>query len=258
MNTMSTATRHATEAAPASPIPPLRHGDRLTMAEFERRYEAMPQLKKAELLDGVVYIPSSATVPEVEEAATMSSPVSLAEHAHPHLKLALWLGTYWDETPGLMACLDGTIRLDTASMPQPDAFLFILPEHGGQARIGEDGYLAGAPELAAEVSASSAGYDLSAKLEVFRRNGVREYVVWRTRDRAVDWFVLRDGHYDRLATGPDGLYRSEVFPGLWLDPAALIDGGRGRIGRGSRRGTDSPEHAAFVERLRTAAAPGAP
>ncbi len=255
---MSTATRHETAGPSSGPIPPLRHGDRLTMAEFERRFEAMPRLKKAELLDGVVYIPFSEEFLEGEGDVTMASPVSYTEHSSPHFRLVHWLSLYWDETPGVLAGVDGTIRLDTVSMPQPDAFLFILPEHGGQARIGEDGYLAGAPDLAAEVAASTASYDLRAKLEVFRRNGVREYVVWRTRDRALDWFLLRDGRYERLAPGADGLIRSEVFPGLWLDPAALIEGGRGRIGRALRQGLASPEHAAFIETLRRAAVPEAP
>lgn len=252
---MSIATRTDPSGSATDPIPPLRDGDRLSLAEFERRFDAMPRLKKAELLDGVVHIPFAEEVVDGEGDASMSSPVSVLDHSHSHLKLAIWLGTYWDETPGVMACLDGTIRLDAESMPQPDAFLFVMPEHGGQARIGPDGFLAGAPELAAEVAASTAAYDLHAKMEVFRRNGVREYLVWRTRDQAVDWFVLRDGRYDRLAPGPDGLLRSETFPGLWLEPTALIEEGRGRIGRAVRRGIASAEHAAFVDRLARAAAP---
>ena len=255
---MSTATRPDALEPSTEPVPPLRHGDRLTMAEFERRFDAMPRLKKAELLDGVVYIPFMEETADGEEDRTMASPVSYVDHSSPHFRLIHWLGLYWDETPGVMAGIDGSIRLDTESMSQPDGFLFIPPEYGGRAGIGDDGYLAGPPDLAAEVAASSASYDLHAKMEIFRRNGVREYVVWRTKDKALDWFILREGRYERLAPGPDGLYRSECFPGLWLDPATLIEEGRGRIGPAVRQGLASPEHAAFVDRLARAAAPRTP
>src|SRR5206468_3029111 len=107
--------------------------------------------------------------------------------------------------------------LDLDNMPQPDAYLRILETYGGQSRISADRYVEGAPELVAEVAASSVDYDLKVKLPVYRRNGVREYVVWRVSDRAIDWFVLRAGQFDRLPLTPQGLYQSEVFPGLWLD-----------------------------------------
>ena len=109
-------------------------------------------------------------------------------------------------------------------MPQPDAYLMIEPERGGQARISEDDYVEGAPELVAEIAASSVSYDLGKKLHAYRRNGVKEYIVWRVQDREIDWFVLREGRYEPLAPGPDGVLRSEAFPGLWLDPAALLRG----------------------------------
>src|SRR5205823_2829437 len=128
----------------------------------------------------------------------------------------------------------------------PDAHLRLLPEYGGQARLGKDDIVEGAPELAGEVAYSSASYDLNVKLHVYRRNGVREYIVWRTFDRAIDWFVLRDGQYERLAPGSDGIYRSEVFPGLWLDAQALIDGKLVRVSEVARQGLASPEYAAFV------------
>src|SRR5205814_2060530 len=83
---------------------------------------------------------------------------------------------------------------------------------------------------------------------VYRRNGVGEYLVWRVLDRAIDWFVLRGGQLVPLA--PDGgLLRSEVFPGLWLDPEALVRGDIAAVLAVVRRGLGSPEHAAFVRRL---------
>jgi Uma2 family endonuclease len=214
-------------------IPPLESGDRLSRAEFERRYEAMPGLKKAELVEGVVFVPS---------------PTRLHRHGRPHAHLIGWLVSYEAQTPGVLTGDNSTTRLDLDNEPQPDALLLIEPTRGGQAVISPDDYVEGAPELVAEIAASSASYDLHAKLNAYRRNGVREYIVWRTLDRAIDWFVLRSGQFQPLV--PDGgLLKSEVFPGLWLDPAALIGGDIAAALAILDRGLASPEHAAFVTRL---------
>ena len=215
-------------------MPPLENGDRLTRAEFERRYEAMPNLKKAELIEGVVYMPS---------------PVRYERHSHPHTRLVTWLGMYEMDTPGVEAGDNGTIRLDLDNEPQPDAFLIIKPERGGQVRISEDDYIEGAPELVAEVASSSVSYDLGSKLQAYRRNGVREYVVWRVLDGQVDWFVNREGRFEPMLPEPDGILRSTVFPGLWLDPAALTAGNATALKLILQQGLNSPEHAAFVARL---------
>jgi Uma2 family endonuclease len=230
---MTTATQRQTPADTAERIPPLRNGDRLTAEEFERRFDAMPGLKKAELINGVVY---------------MAPPVSLDDHACPHFDVIAWLGLYRIATPGVRGGDNATLRLPLANRPQPDGFLFIEPEHGGQARI-ENRYIVGGPELIGEVAATSANYDLHDKMEVYRRNNVREYIVWRVFDREIDWFVLRTGQYERLPLTPDGLYKSEVLPGLWLDPAALIAGDMQRVAQVAQQGIASPEHTAFVARL---------
>ena len=237
---MATATTkpQSPQAEPAPAVPPLENGDRLTRPEFERRYDAMPHLKKAELIEGIVYMPS---------------PVGHEKHGKPHFHVMAWLSTYWAATPGVEGGDNSSIRLDLDNMPQPDAFLYILPAHGGQSRSDEDDYLVGAPELVVEVASSSASYDLHAKLNVYRRHGVREYVVWRTRNRAVDWFVLRDGQFVRLEPDASGLLKSEVFPGLWLDPAALIRDDRVALIGAVQQGLQSPEHAAVVARLQAAA-----
>ncbi len=221
-------------------IPPLETGDRLTRPEFERRYAAMPHVKKAELIEGVVYMPS---------------PVSY-EHAAPHFNLIGWLSQYLAATPGIAGGDNGTVRLDLDNEPQPDAFLRILAEHGGQARVDQDGYISGAPELVAEVARSSVSIDLHAKLNAYRRNGVREYLVWRVEDRTIDWLVLREGRYESLLPSADGLHRSEVLPGLWLDATALLRGDLMVVFQAVERGLDSPEHAAFVSRLSETAAQG--
>jgi Uma2 family endonuclease len=214
---------------------PLENGDKLTRAEFERRYEAMPHLKKAELIEGVVYVPS---------------PVRHRFHGRQHIHLANWLGHYEAGTPGVEASDNSTVRLDLDNEPQPDGLLFIDPACGGQALIDADGYIEGAPELVAEVASSSASYDLHAKLRVYRRNGVCEYIVWRVLEQEIDWFVLRAGQYERLPLDTAGLLRSEIFPGLWLDPAALLRGDLATVLAVVQRGLASPEHAAFARRLR--------
>jgi Uma2 family endonuclease len=215
-------------------IPPLENGDRLSREEFERRYDAMPGLKKAELIEGVVYVPS---------------PVRIDQHAEPHFKLNTFLGLYTWATPGVRGADNGSARLDLVNMPQPDICLFIDPARGGQARISDDDYLEDAPELVAEVAASSASYDLTSKFDVYRRHGVREYLVWRVQDREIDWFELKRKRFLRLPLDESGLYRSKIFPGLWLDPAALIRGDTAALQAALQRGLASREHADFVARL---------
>lgn len=222
---------------PNGEVPPLKHGDRLSRDEFERRYEAMPHVKKAELIEGVVYMPS---------------PVSMGNHARPNRLLSTWLGTYEESTPNVFGGDNATARLDLDNEPQPDLLEMIDPACGGQAVIDEDGYVAGAPELVVEVAASSASIDLGAKLEVYRRTGVREYLVCRVLDGELDWFVLRGKQYRRLKAVRDGIYRSKVFPGLWLDGAALLDGDLPRLLAVLKEGMRSREHAAFVAKLRAA------
>jgi Uma2 family endonuclease len=177
------------------------------------------------------------------------SPVSLNRHAEPHLDLNIWLGLYKWATPGIRGADNATIRLDLDNEPQPDAVLFIDPAKGGQARVSADDYLEAAPELVAEVASSSVSYDLNTKLIVYRRNGVREYIVWRVLDREIDWFLLRGRRYVRLPLDKTGLYRSKVFPGLWLDPAALVRGDPPALQAALQRGLASREHTDFVARL---------
>ncbi len=216
---------------PGAPVPPLEAGQRLTRAEFERRFDAMPDLKKAELIEGVVVMPS---------------PVRVDHHGAPHSSLVMWLVTYRAYTPGVRAGDNTTVRLDEINEPQPDATLFIV--RGGQARVDEDDYLAGAPELVAEVSSTRVAQDLGPRLEAYRRNGIREYVVWRVDDAAIDWFVLRGQQYELLPL-TEGVYRSEVFPGLWLRPAALVAEDLPAVLQVLQEGIASAEHAAFVARL---------
>ena len=225
----------AARSAGSTPAPALENGDRLTRAEFERRYEARPDLKKAELIEGIVHMPS---------------PTRSAGHARPHAAIVGWLFAYAASTPGVQVSDNPTVRLDLDNEPQPDAALLVDPDAGGQTRVSEDDYVEGAPELVAEIAASSASYDLHDKLHVYRRNGVREYLVWRTLDRRFDWFELAGGVYRPRPPDASGVVRSGVFPGLRLAVDALLRGDLPAVVAAQQRGLGDPAHAAFVERLR--------
>jgi Uma2 family endonuclease len=226
-------TKRDTRRPPLSGLPPLESGDRLKLAEFMRRYEAMPDVKKAELIEGVVYMPSPVRV----------------EHSSPHGDLIWFLVSYKIATPGVQSSDNTTALLDDDNGPQPDASLRILPECGGQSRT-ENGYVAGAPELMAEISASTVSRDLHDKFTAYERSGVLEYLVWRVWDAALDWFVLRDGRFARVEPDEQGVIRSSSFPGLWLNVLAMLEGDLPRVLETLQLGLATPEHAAFVERLR--------
>lgn len=213
-------------------IPPLESGDRLSRVEFERRYHAMPHLKKAELIEGVVYV---------------ASPLRAQAHGKPHAHIVGWLTTYEAATPGVSCYDNPTVRLDGDNEPQPDAVLRL--EQNGRSFISEDDYIEGSPELIVEVAASSASYDLHDKLQVYRRNGVQEYVVWRTYSQQIDWFYLQDGEYQFLTANEQGIFRSQQFPGLWLASEALLSGNLGEVLRVLGQGIDSSEHREFVASL---------
>ena len=213
----------------------LESGDRLTRCEFERRYAARPDIRKAELIEGVVYV---------------ASPARATSHGGPHAAVHVLLGTYAAFTPGTLHLDNATVRLDLDNEFQPDAALLVRSESGGQSRISDDDYIEGAPELVVEVAASSASHDMHDKLNVYRRNGVREYLVWRTLDERIDGFELVDDEYRPLLADDTGVIRSKVFPGLRIDIDALLGGDvAGAIER-ARAGVGSPEHKAFVARLR--------
>ena len=161
-----------------------------------------------------------------------------------------WLFNYRLRTPNVRVSDNATVRLGRRNVPQPDASLRIVRD--GQSTLDSKGYLEGGPELVAEVAASSVSIDRNAKLRAYRDHGVREYVLWRVEEAEIDWFVLRDGQFVALAPAEDGVLKSEVFPGLWLDPAAMVALDAGRVHEVLLRGVASPEHAAFVERMRRA------
>jgi Uma2 family endonuclease len=210
----------------------LREGDRLKADEFLRRWDAMPELKQAELIGGTVFF--------------MPSPVSL-HHSDLHVEMTAWVWTYKEATTGCHAGTDCTWKMGPEDVPQPDIFLRILPEFGGQSGL-DGNYASGAPELIVEVSGSSLSRDLGIKLDLYRRAGVSEYLTVLLQPRQIIWRRLVRGRYREMKPAKDGLLRSHVFPGLWLDPDALWTAGRS-VGTALEEGLRSPEHAVFVRRL---------
>ncbi|MFN0076979.1 MAG: Uma2 family endonuclease [Prosthecobacter sp.] len=200
------------------PLLPLENGDMLTLTEFLLRYEDMTGVKKAQLIEGVVHMPS---------------PVRIA-HAEPDGVIQGWLFTYAAEHE-LKIFPNATLLLDPENAFQPDAILCTAPQPGGRVWLNKKGYLCGSPELVVEIAASTASIDLRDKLRVYRRLEVAEYLVWRTADQEIDWFVLEDGQYVKMKPDRHGKLRSRVFPGLVLDLAAALACDKARVLASLRR-----------------------
>jgi Uma2 family endonuclease len=230
------------ERARAKPRPtlPLDSGDHLTRAEFERRYTARPDIEKAELVEGVVYV---------------SSPVSV-DHASVHAAAVGWLMQYAAATPGVHVADNVALRLDLENEPQPDAVLWLDESLGGKAHVARDHYMEGVPELIAEVAASSASYDMHEKLRSYRRNGVREYVVFLVHEQIVAWHALAKGDYRRQEIDDEGLLKSRVFRSLHLKVNSLWSADLTDLFEAVQVGMRSPEHARYLEQLRRSAVIG--
>jgi Uma2 family endonuclease len=219
-------------------IPPLNSGDRLTRAEFERRYEAHPEIRKAELIEGVVYL---------------ASPVYLP-HGEPHSWAIGWLVIYCAATPGLRMADNNSLQLDPDNEVQPDVCVWIDARFGGIVSATPRSKLTGAPELIVEAAASSAAYDLHDKLHIYRCNGVREYLVLSAYEQETRWYVLQDEEYHLLTPDEQGVIRSRIFPGLWLDPARFWAGDLAGLLDVLQAGLSTPEHAVFIQSLKAASA----
>ncbi len=221
-------------AKPPGPrrLPPLENGDHLDQQTFHARYEAMPEGCRAELIGGIVYMPSPQKVP----------------HSRTQRLAVRWLDEYAEATPGTEAVVNNTQILGPDSEPEPDAALFIAPEYGGLVFLDENDYLHGPPELVLEVSSSTASIDLHRKKLDYQKAGVCEYVVLALRMQQVFWFARRRGKYREVPLPADGIFRSQVFPGLWLDAEGMLGNHRQRVLAALRQGLAAPEHAAFVAR----------
>ncbi len=233
MSTTTTKTTQPARDPNRDMLPTLEPGDHLDQQTFHTRYEALPEDIKAELVGGVVFMP-----------AAMKRP-----HGRSHGLLMHWLSAYEVATFGVESYDNTTTIMGDDSEPQPDACLIVLPEKGGQTRVTADDYLEGAPEFVAEIASATESYDLHNKQRDYEKAGVKEYLVVALRQRKVFWFINRDGKFERTPTPADGIYRSDEFPGLWLDPEALLSLDAPRLLEVLQQGLASDEHAAFVRRL---------
>lgn len=219
-------------------LPPLENGDRLDQPTFHARYLAMPENCRAELIGGIVYMPSPQKIPR-----------SKAQQL-----VVRWLDEYAEATPGTEALLNNTQILVPESEPEPDACLFIAPEYGGRVYADKDDYLHGAPELIVEVSSSTESIDLHRKKQDYELAGVGEYVVVALRTQQVFWFLRQRGKYKEVPLPADGIFRSRTFLGLWLDAEAMLRCHRSGVLAALKQGLATPEHAAFVTKLQKHAA----
>nr|WP_228037868.1 Uma2 family endonuclease [Nodosilinea sp. LEGE 06152] len=185
----------------------------------------------------------------IEGVVYVASPLRFQQHAEPHSRLDTWLGTYVAFTPGTRSGIEPTVRLDLDNEPQPDIVLLVDELADGQARLSEDGYLEGSPELVIEIAASSAAIDLGDKKQAYRRNGVAEYLVWQVFENKIDWYALNDGDYQTLPVGADGVIHSRRFPRLWFAAKAILQGDMAQVLTVSQLGLQSLKHQAFVVSL---------
>lgn len=182
---------------------PLNTGDQLSLAEFQRLSAAHPEFKKAELIDGTVFI-----------EMTVGS-----EHADVHKLIMTLLGVYESRHPETQGLANGSVLI-SGSEVQPDSSLRL--RQGGATE--DTGVIVGPPELAVEVSASSYAYDSTLKRRLYERSGVREYLLLQLYEQRVEWWTLDDGRYRKITPDDAGVYESEVFPGLRLNAGALWAG----------------------------------
>ena len=229
MAVMTPIRQRAVKPSPAKQvIPPLENGDRLTQIEFHRRYLSMPQIKKAELVEGIVHMPS---------------PIRRS-HASAHAAVMGALIVYAAATPGVEAGDNATILLDADNEVQPDALLRLAA--GGASIVSVNDYIQGPPELVIEIAGTSAAYDLYAKKHVYRRSGVQEYAIWVLYETDLLWFRLVEGEYVQVQPDENGVIRSASFPGLWIDVPALLAGDLSAVLQTVQRGLADESHAAFV------------
>ncbi|MEM9587177.1 MAG: Uma2 family endonuclease [Planctomycetota bacterium] len=211
----------------------LEPGDRMNATEFRRRDSVTSDRYKTELIEGVVHMAAAVRV----------------EHGRCQGLIAGLLNEYCSETPGTDTAADATARLDEANEPQPDVSAFIVAECGGRTRIDDDGYLVGGPELLVEVSHATDAVDRGIKRRVYELHGVAEYAVWRIGLGLIEWYRLRDDQLVLTPPDDDGVYRSNVLPGFWLNVAAAVAINRVAVLETLRQGLASPQHATFVDHL---------
>lgn len=227
---MSLAQLTHLDSARWTPTPPtLQNGDRLSLSEFKQLYANSPKIRRAELIEGVVYV---------------ASPVYLP-HARGQMLMNMMLGIYESATNGVTAVGEQSVELDSDNEVQPDALLWI----NDSVDIVGQGLVVGSPTLVVEVAVSTRSYDLGLKKQVYRRNKVQEYLVLAAHEKEVYWFSWQDGAYQPIEADENGIYRSRVFPGLWLNAVAFWQNDTANLIKTLQQGINSAEHATFIQTL---------
>jgi Uma2 family endonuclease len=213
-------------------LPPLVHRERLDQPTFHARYSAMPPEFRAELVDGVVVIRERRV---------------RARHGTTSAALVYALVRYEQYTPGVSVALRVSTILGDADELHPDVSVRL---RGGQCCVGEDDLLHGCPDLVCEiVDRETESHDLIAKRSAYDRHGAREYLAVLVHAGRHISFVRRSAGLVEEEPAPDHLWRSRAFPGLWLDPVALLAGDLNRLAVVLEQGVATPAHAAFAAEL---------
>jgi Uma2 family endonuclease len=212
----------------------LENGDRLSRAEFERLSQD-EQIERIELIQGIVHMAAAA--------------LRFREHGKPSAMMSLWLGQYACECQNVEVAENTSVLLDDQNELQPDILMILPMSCGGQTCVNQDGYLEGPPELVVEIAASLVSIDAHQKKDVYGQSGVREYILWRTEDQQIDWFRLSEHSYRNISQDSDSIIRSTVFPGLWLNTRAMVDGQIKKVLNTLAVGMQSPEHQTFRTHL---------
>ncbi len=216
-----TSTIHENTSPYRAYTPPLESGDVLDGDEYWRRYCHLPDKVKAERINRKVYL--------------MMTSLRAVQHGNPHALLSGWLFTYAMQDPALVLSDNATIRLNADNDPQPDLCLLRVE---GQAQFDDEGYIVGPPEMIVEIAGSSASYDFGEKRDVYEAAGVGEYLVFETIEGRLEWWRSVDGRFTAIQS-ENGIYKSSLFPGLWLDIDALRSGDASRMIQTLRHGMES-------------------
>lgn len=207
----------------------LQSGDCMSRNEFHQIYLRTPDDFHAELIEGIVYV---------------ASPVGY-NHCIFHSAVIATLTNYSARTTGVVSMTCGSTILGEDTEVQPDAALRIEANAGGRSRIDSD-LVFGPPELVVEVAHSSRAIDLHSKKRAYQKAGVYEYLVLCVKESELAIYNLRN---DQGEVRKDGVYRSVMFPGLWIEIAAWLSNDLKRTNETLEQGLASPEHAEFVKRL---------
>jgi hypothetical protein len=215
-------------------VPPFENGDRLDQKTFHDLYERTPFRFRAELVDGIVYL-------------KIPKPVRLRRR--PRLSLSVWLGAYEAETEGVQIAMHATNILIDRNETHPYQTVIVDPALGGRTSINADDFVEGGAELLVEIAERSCSLPYHKKFEQYQKANVREYIIVNLESRNFNWFTNTANGFQPIKPNADGIMKSRVLPGLWLDREATLNDNNKRVRAVLDSGLASPEHAKFVTKL---------